>query len=288
MAERQSPRKFDPFLRTTILARSSHGFDLYHRALRVSWPRFLVLFVLVFLLLNALFAGLYMLGDHAISGAAEGRFVDHFFFSVQTLATIGYGGMVPQTLYGHTLVTVEAMVGLLGVGMFAALSFARLSLPRARVVFSKVAVIEKFNGVPTLMFRMANERTSLIIGARAQVSVLLPETTAEGMTMRRFHDLHLERSENPMLALTWLVMHPVTPTSPLAFLLAPDGITKDFAVLINITGVDEIACQLVHSMHAYLPDDLRIGHRFTDIISDNGAGGRVVDLKLLDHTVAHA
>jgi len=124
----------------------------------MSWTAYLGLFVSAFLVVNAAFGYLYYVGNNAIGGLATSSYWEYFFFSVQTLATIGYGTKFPQTLYADVLVTVEAMIGLLSMGLFAAIAFARLSIPRSRVIFSNTAVIAEFEGVPTLMFRVANER----------------------------------------------------------------------------------------------------------------------------------
>ena len=192
-----------PVRRSSASSISSTFNDFYHLVVRMTWPRFLVSFVIVFLVANLIFGFLYYLQEDSVAGLKETGFLEYFFFSVQTLATIGYGAMYPQTLYGHILVTIEAMIGLLGLGMFAALAFARLSLPRSRVVFSQPVVINAFEGVPALMFRVANERNNRIIGAEVELSLFIQQTTKEGLSMRRVYDLGLMRHHTPMLALTW-------------------------------------------------------------------------------------
>lgn len=284
MPKSTMPKKTGPLLRTTVLAASSEAWDLYHRALRISWLSFFLLFFIAFLLINTVFGVLYMLGNQAISGAEQGSFADHFFFSVQTLATIGYGGMLPKTLYANMLVTLEAMIGLLGVGLFAALAFARLSLPRARIRFSNVAVVSNFDGIPTLMFRVANERLNTIIGARVKVNLLRTETTREGLKIRRYYDLKLTRSETPTLSLSWLILHPLVDESPLLKLTENQLQNEEFALLVTIMGVDETLSQTMHARHNYFNSDIRWNHRFVDIIHEADAGNRVVDLRLIDHT----
>ena len=284
MSKPAAQKKYDPFLKTTVLAASAEGWDFYHRAVRLPWRWFLLLFSAGFLLINGFFGALYMLGQGAIAGARPDSFTDHFFFSVQTIATIGYGGMAPGSLYGHVLVTIEAMLGLLGVGLFAALAFARLSLPQARIRFSSVLVISDFDGVPTLMFRAANERRNSILGARVQVSLLRSETTSEGQTLRRFHDLLLARAETPMFAMSWLIMHPLVPGSPLFGVTRQQLEGEAFALLVNITGLDETLSQTVHARHTYFNTDVLWQQRFVDMVHDAGEGQRVVDLRLIDQT----
>lgn len=274
----------DAATRTTILTSASGPADGYHWALSISWPRFLVLLAGAFLLVNVLFGALYDAVPGTIAGTRADSLIDHIFFSVQTLATIGYGAMYPRTTYGHILVTVEAMIGMLGVGLVAALAFARLSLPRARIRFSQVAVVTEFDGVPTLMLRAANERTNALLSARVQVSLLRPETSREGHRMRRFYDLALARSESPIFALSWTVMHPITASSPLHGLGAADYASGDFAIIVTITGLDETVAQTVHARQSYLSSAVRFGHRFVDMIEDAGPGQRLVNLTRIDDT----
>jgi len=281
-----SRRMFDPFTRTTLkMSGAEHG-DLYHRAVRMPWPTFFAVLALGFAVVNLVFGALYMLGEQTIAGTRSDSFADHFFFSVQTIATIGYGAMYPRTTYGHILVTLEALIGLLGVGIVAALAFARFSLPTARIRFSSVAVIADFDGVPTLMLRAANERRNSILAARVQVSLLRPETTREGIAIRRFYDLALARSESPIFSLSWLIMHPITPASPLHGISAADLQSGDFAILVTITGLDENLSQTLHARQAYFNTDIRFNHRFVDMVEETGGGNRLVDLRRIDATRA--
>jgi len=275
---------FDPFTRLTIRTGATTGGDLYHRAVRMAWPRFLALLAGGFLAVNLLFGLLYMIGARTIEGAEPGSFSDHFFFSVQTLATIGYGAMFPRTLYGHILVTLEAMIGMFGIGILAALAFARFSLPRARVRFSRIAVITNFDGVPTLMLRAANERSNSIIAARAQVSLLRQETTREGLTLRRFYDLPLSRAETPAFTLSWLIMHPITPASPFHEITKEGLESCEFVILASITGLDETLSQQLHARQSYFNTDIRLHHRFRDLLQVADSGERMLDLRLMDET----
>lgn len=284
MSAKRAPKRqqFDPFTRTTIKSGSAAPGDIYHRAVAMPWLGFLGLLVSGFLAINAVFGLLYMTGNHTIEGAHSGSFADHFFFSVQTLATIGYGVMYPRTTLGHALVTIEAMIGMLGIGLVAALAFARFSLPKARIRFSQVAVISNFDGVPTLMLRAANERRNSIIAARVQVSLLRQEMTREGFSIRRFYDLSLARSETPMFALSWLIMHPITATSPLYQLVVEHQEAADFALLVSMTGLDETLSQTVHARHSYFNADVRLGHRFRDMLEVSASGDRLLDLRRID------
>src|ERR1700730_16922744 len=166
--------------------------DLYHFLLRESWPALLAGIVLSFVAINALFAVIYLL-DRGIENARPGSFADAFFFSVQTMATIGYGKMVPESVVANILVSVEALFGLLGLAMITGLVFAKFSRPTARVRFSKYAVVSNRDGIPSLHFRMANMRANRIVDASARVVFARQEKTLEGEEMRRFYDLKLQR-----------------------------------------------------------------------------------------------
>ena len=251
--------------------------DLYHFLLTSSWPRLLALLAAVYGTANAVFAVGYLLEPDALENARPGSFADAFFFSVQTMATIGYGRMVPRTLLANVLVTLETLTGLLGLAMVTGLVFAKFSRPTARVVFSQRAVVTPHDGVPSLMFRMANARGNRIVEARVRAVLARDETTAEGETMRRFHDLALVRDRNPLFALTWTAIHPITATSPL-FGATPEGLAAMGAeVVASLVGIDETVSQTIHARHTYAAADLAWGARLRDILRRLPDGRRQVD-----------
>jgi inward rectifier potassium channel len=171
--------------------------DFYHRAMHVSWPIFFVLCAAFFLTINCLFALFYYLGDEPIANIRSGHLEDLFFFSIETLATVGYGDMHPQTTYGHFLATCEIFVGLSFITVMTGLVFNRFARPRARILFARNPIIGPHNGQSTLMLRIANERHNVISEARAELWLSMNETSLEGVTMRRFYQLELERRQNP-------------------------------------------------------------------------------------------
>ena len=266
--------KTNPIRGSTIEVSSNGQVDLYHSVVAMSWAAYLSLFVAAFLVVNAVFGYLYYVGTNAIGGLASSSYWEYFFFSVQTLATIGYGTKFPQTLYADVLVTVEAMIGLLSMGLFAAIAFARLSIPRSRVIFSNTAVVADFEGTPTLMFRLANERKNKIIGAEVELSLFIRETSKEGLSMRRIYDLALVRSHNPMLSLTWLIFHPMNEASPLFGHTAQSLASAEFALVATLKGLDETISQTVHANYAYRSSDIRWDHRFQDMFTEDEATGK--------------
>jgi inward rectifier potassium channel len=259
--------------------------DLYHLALRIAWWRFLVAGLVLYLAANALFALLYLAEPGAIANARPGSFRDAFFFSVQTIATLGYGVMAPATLYANLVVTIETAVGLLLLALATGMVFARFSRPTARILFSRVAVIGPYDGVPTLSFRLANQRRNQILEAEVGVTLLRDERTQEGATIRRFYDLKLARSRSPVFALTFTVMHQIDGDSPLHG-ATPSSLEADNAELVvTVGGIDETIAARLHARTSYLPHEILWGHRFVDVIGWTDDGCRVVDYRRFHDTV---
>jgi inward rectifier potassium channel len=258
--------------------------DLYHSLLTLPWWAFLLGLAFVYLGLNVLFAMLYLRGDGAIANARPGAFSDAFFFSVETLSTIGYGQMSPATLYGNVVMTVEALFGLTLLAVVAGLVFARVSRPTARVIFSKVAVVTPYNGVPTLSFRLANERRNQILEAQVSVTLVRDERTAEGEWMRRFYDLQLARQRSPIFAMTFTVMHPIDPASPLWNATAASLTAEAAEIVVTVTGIDETLSQAVHARTSYLAHEVVWGYRFADVFTQTEDGRLAIDYRRFHDT----
>ena len=251
--------------------------DVYHRLITMPWPRLVALLLGSFLVGNAVFAMLYLAVGPAIEHARPGSFADAFFFSVQTMATIGYGTMSPRGLTGNALVTGEAAFGLFGLAIVTGIVFAKFARPTARVLFSRVAVVAPRDGVPSLMFRMANERGTNIVEATVHVSLVRWETTVEGERLRRFYDLPLVRGRTILFALTWTAVHPIDRQSALhgadAASLERDGAE----IFIALVGHDETFVQTVHARHHYDAREIVWNARFADVLTSAGDGDVVYD-----------
>lgn len=259
--------------------------DLYHLLLTMTWIEFLGLVSGLYFVTNLLFAIAYLLGGDCIANAKPGSLTDAFFFSVQTMATIGYGALYPKTTYAHLLVTIEALIGLLGVAIATGLMFARFSRPTARVLFSNTAVIMPYNGVPTLMFRAGNKRGNQILEARLWVTLLREESTLEGYSIRRIYDLKLTRSHSPFFVLSWTGMHPIDEDSPLYGETIESLVESSAEILITLTGTDETVAQTVHARHAYAVKDILWNYKFVDVFSFLPTGERVLDFTLFHDVV---
>jgi inward rectifier potassium channel len=259
--------------------------DLYHRALTVSWPSFFALGGAIYLLTNMFFAMLYVLQPGSINNARPGAFSDAFFFSVETIATIGYGVMSPATVYANLVMTVESAIGLLFVAMTTGLVFARFSRPTARVSFSRVAVIGPHNGKPTLTVRLANERRNQMLAAEVSMTLVRDERTVEGMLLRRFYDLTLIRDRSPVFALTFTVMHEIDDKSPLHGITAAELAGLNAELVVTSSGIDETLVAPVHARASYLPHEILWNHRFADIMGYTEDGRRAIDYARFHDTV---
>lgn len=246
-------------------------FDPYHFLLSISWFQFIGLVAASYLTTNLFFGSLYFLaGKDALEGvqlqSTYRHFLDCFFFSVQTLATIGYGRIGPNGLWPNILVAIEAFIGLLGLALVTGLLFARFARPTARVAFSKVAIIGKHNGQPTLMFRMANERLNQIIEAHVHVVLIRNYTNQEGDSTRKMYDLQLERDRTPNFGLTWTVRHTIDEKSPLYQTTPSDLATMEAEIFISLMGHDDTFSQNIHARFSYTAEDIVWDHRFHDMV----------------------
>jgi inward rectifier potassium channel len=251
--------------------------DPYHLMLTIPWLGFVSLISAAYVLINVIFALLYLAGGNSINGAQPGNFWDAFFFSVQTLASIGYGVMSPATFYAHVIVTVESIASLLAIAVVTGLAFARFSKPTARILFSKVMVIDQFDGLPTLTFRAANQRYNQIMEAQVRVYLVRDEKTVEGNFIRRFHELKLLRDRTPSFVLTWNIMHSIDETSPLYGQTAESLAKSRAQITVTINGVDDTAAYTVYERHIFSHHEVLWSHRFTDIIYKSPNGDRYLD-----------
>ncbi len=269
----------DQFTFVRLGSQKFHWGDLYHLLLRISWPGFLSIVVIAYLITNTCFAIAYLAGGDDIANAQPGSFLDAFFFSVQTMASIGYGAMYPKTLYSNFLVAIEALVGLIELAMTTGLIFARFSIPTARVMFSRVVVIAPFDGVLTLMFRAANQRHNQILEAQFRVSLVRDEVTLEGKSMRRIYDLPLVRNQTPIFGQTLMVMHPIDEHSPLYNATQSTLLASDVAIVVILTGIDDTVSQTIHARHIYSAQDILCNMAFVDLFFNLPDGRRAIDYR---------
>jgi inward rectifier potassium channel len=253
--------------------------DVYHKVLAMPWWRFFAYVAAAWLGINAVFAIFYAASPGCVAGAKPGDFEDAFYFSVQTFATIGYGAMSPATRFGHSVVVVEALVGTLGVALVTGVTFAKFARPTARVLFGAKAVINLRDGVPHLVFRLANWRGNMVVEGQLRAVLLLLRETREGEVLRVPTELPLVRDRTALFALTWIPMHRIDPSSPFwGGAAAMEKLRAQRAeIFLSFSGLDETSGQQIHARHNYKLDDIVHNARYIDVLTISPDGLRTID-----------
>jgi inward rectifier potassium channel len=259
--------------------------DIYHLILTLTWPQFAGMVLGIYLCINLVFATLYFLGGNCIAELTPGSYSDDFFFSVETLATVGYGHAYPATLYGHCVATLEILVGLFGLAVLTGLIFVRFSRPTARIKFSTVAVVAPFDGTPTLMVRLANLRHHAMVEAQFRVLFMRSELTKEGEDVRRFYPLRLQFDHLISFPAALTLRHVIDETSPLFGLNSEDLKLTDSRMLVSIVCVDPVIQAPVQSQTEYVHEQIAWNRRFAEIYTEDAAGRYTVDYSKFDETV---
>jgi inward rectifier potassium channel len=252
--------------------------DPYYLILNLSWPSFFSVLVTGFILLNLAFGTIYWLLPGSVANTKEGSFLNFFFFSVETLATVGYGVMSPANLAGHIVATIEIMTGMAGLAVTTGLVFARFSKPTARILFSKNVLIRDFEGSRVLMFRIANERHNRIVEANATVSLVREEVNEQNESFIRIHDLKLVRERTPVFAMTWTLMHRIDEKSPLYGNSAKTLTANRSRITVSVGGHDETIAATVYANFNYFAEDIIFDARFVDILTYLPNGGRAINM----------
>ena len=255
---------------------------LYHSLLTMSWWKFYLTITTVYIFINALFALVFVFAGVPIDGATSvtiyGRFLEAFFFSVQTFTTVGYGRLSPMGVLGNIMASFDAFVGLISFAIATGLLFARFSRPNAKILFSEKAIIAPYKDVTAFEFRMANVRTSQLVNV--EVKVLFSERHLSGGKPRRsFHELPLERHKVDVLPLHLTVVHPIEKGSPLSGLKMADLEKSDAEFIVLISAFDETFSQTVHTRTSYKFSEIVWGVKFRDMFQYSGNGEVRVDLK---------
>src|SRR6058998_2532652 len=251
--------------------------DAYQWLLGLSWPRFAAFVAAIYVSLNLLFAALYTIGGDCVAGMRRGSFLDAFFFSVQTLATVGYGHMYPSNLYGHIVTTIEIMSGLFLLAVMTGLIFVRFSRPIARVAFSRSIVIAPLNGKPTLMVRIGNENHHSMVEAEFRIMFSRDEPLIEGGDFRYFYNLKLHFDRLTVFPAALTLRHVIDEKSPLHRATLESLETERALFFVSVVGIDPVIAAAVQTQQDYTWRDLRFGHRFVEIYSQHGDGKLTVD-----------
>jgi inward rectifier potassium channel len=259
--------------------------DVYQWLLALRWPQFAVLVAAVYIMLNLLFATLYSLDHRSIAGSTGGSwFFDCFFFSIQTLATVGYGHMYPQTLYGHVISTIEIMSGIFLLAVVTGLIFVRFSRPVARIAFSRCLVIAPLNGEPTLMVRVGNQHQHSIVDTEFRVMFMRDEPLVEGGDFRYFYTLKLHFDKLIIFPAALTLRHVIDKNSPL-YGATLESLQESRALFaVSVSGIDPVIAAPVQAQQDYSWRDVRFGERFVEIYTQSGKGQLTVDYGRLHDT----
>lgn len=252
-------------------------FDPYYRLMQASWPAFFLVVMLTFVLINVVFGLIYAALPGAIANAEPGSLSDAFFFSVETLATVGYGNMYPATRVGHSIAAVEILIGLFFLATNTGLIFARFSRPRAGLLFSRYAVVGRHQGKKAVMIRVAWTRVFPLVDVTAQLSWLEQVTDEDGKSVRRLRELELLRNHNPMLGLAWTLIHIVPDdSSMLAALERKDPVL----LIVNVSGTDMLLATPSQGLQRYGQKEICVDHEYVEMVSIDD-DGFTLDLKNL-------
>lgn len=258
----------------------------YQQMLAVSWTGFFAIVLALYLVINVAFAVLYLAaGPSALIGTRRemfgGAFSQAFFFSIQTFATIGYGQIGPNGFFANTLVTFEALVGLMSQALATGLLFARFSRPTASILFSRRAIVAPYAGGQSLQFRIANRRKNEIIQLEAQVLFSAMESDGRGSLVRRYSLLPLERNKVTFFPLSWTIVHPIDQESPLAGKTSDDLVRTEAEVLVLLSGIDETFAQTVLARSSYRAEEIIWNRRFRSIFAQEQGKSLSVDISRL-------
>lgn len=246
--------------------------DLYHLSMTVSWLGLFASVAGLFVAFNLLFALLYYAAPGSVANLNPPGYLGYFFFSVETLATVGYGDMHPQDLYGHLVASCQIFFGMLYMALLTGIVFARFSRPTARFLFAKAAVVRPLDGQPTLMFRAANARQNVIVEASARLRLIYDSVSREGYRLRRIADLRLVREEHPIFVLGWNLMHVIDASSPLANETAASLSASNAFFSLTLSGTDETTGQVLVSRAEYAVEAIHWNHTFHDVLTPGDDG----------------
>lgn len=259
--------------------------DMYHWLLSLSWPRFALFLLTCYLGVNVLFASLYVAVPGGVAELAEHSYINAFFFSVETLATVGYGHMYPVSLAAHLVATAEIIVGMFGMAVTTGLIFVRFSRPTANLLFSKHMVLSNFDGVPTLMMRVANQRHQAVVEAVFRIMMIRTTLTEEGETMARFHELKLQVEGVIIFPAAMTIRHVIDETSPLYGMTTEEFERDSVRFMASVVCVDVVVPAAVQSQTSYTWREVKFGERFVEIYTEApGGNGWVVDYGRLHET----
>ena len=259
--------------------------NVFNRLVVCSWGRFFAVVLTFYLLLNFIFAEIYeIVGIENLQGAdlssRGSKFMDAFFFSSQTLTTVGYGRIAPIGFWASSVAAIESLLGLLIFALATSLLYGRFSRPIARILYSDKAIIAPYLDVTAFMFRIVNERANQLIDLQVEVAMSMLELQENGKEVRRYYGLKLERNRVNFFPTNWTIVHPITQESPMFGLNKEELLSRDAEFLILIKATEDTFNQTVHSRISYHAREMVFGAKFKSMVLD----GETLGIANLDLT----
>jgi inward rectifier potassium channel len=256
--------------------------DPYHLAITMRWRNFFAASLAIYLAVNLVFAVMYFLVPHCVENVRPYSLSDALFFSIETLATVGYGVMAPLSTYGHVVASAELICGMVFTALFTGLTFVRFSRIKAKIVFAKRAVVARHNGAPTLMIRMGYERAGSLADAEARVTFMRLLATEDGQTYRQSDELSLNRSRLALMVLSWTLMHEIDAASPMYGFTHESMVAADARLIVTMRARNHAAGAEVFDMIIYNPAEILFGMSYQDMVHRDATGRIQADLRKLD------
>ncbi len=263
--------------------------DAFTRLTTMSWMKFLIIILIVYFAVNILFALAYIIAGIENLNGAEGtttmeHFFDAFFFSAQTISTVGYGHISPQGFVTSTLAALESLLGLLSFALATGLLYGRFSRPTSKVSFSDIMVISPYQDGYGLMCRLVNLRRNQLIDVEVQMVVSYNEKV-DGKIVRKFFPLPLERDKISILSLNWHVVHPISEESPFYQKTMDDLKIAEVEVLILLKAFDDTFSQIIHARTSYQDEQIYMEKKFEKMFAPNDEGKMVMDYSKLSKMI---
>ena len=262
--------------------------NLYHKLITMSWPKFAFVALGFYLTVNLSFGIVYYyIGIENLMGVDKSHglsdFWEAFFFSSQTMTTVGYGRVSPVGYITNIIASVEAFLGLLSFSILTGLLYGRFSRPVPRILYSEKAIIAPYLDINGLMVRMANEKSNQLINVEASM-IFSRNEIENGMVKRKYYGLDLERSKVKFFAMSWTLVHPITEKSVL-FGETPESLkASDAEVLVSVEGTNDTFADYIHSRKSYLFDEIEMGRKFKPMLLESTGDTYLLDLTKLSDT----
>ena len=260
-------------------------YEIYHTLITMKWMKFFFLILTSYFISNLLFASIYyFLGVEHLTGIDKNlndlhKFLEAFFFSSQTLTTVGFGRIAPTGTLTSTVSAIESMLGVLVFAIATGLLYGRFSRPQAKLLYSKQAIVAPYKDGKGLMFRLANLRHSQLIEVELSITIAYFE---KGSKIRMFERLKLERDKVSLLPTSWTIVHPINDESPLKGILLDELREMKGELIILLKAFDDTFSQTIYSRTSYHADEIIWGRKFLPMFTVAENGRTVLDLRKID------